>query len=335
MTHEVDIIRAALLFGHAQKAKDLAMFNRRMKHRRSSGLKLKPVKLNITLRGEKGKPFRIALFAIAGLFLIVLATNALKPTVQLRNTAEIREICEAGVLKVGVRDDIPNFAENGIGFEIELARLFADYLIPDSTDGVSIEYVTVSDKTASNKLSDGSVDAVFALMQNGAKKSCSYSYPYFTDTCYAVITRAVENRPLNELKIGYVQNTSSESILQRYISAHETKVERSLLDKLLKRTVELPPDAITFNTVGFASYPDMLLALKNGHIDVASIPGVFIKKYSSEFSFKLYPETFGEIEYCVAVSSDSPAIAELANMFIYDLKQNGDMSRLFEKYGLE
>lgn len=311
------------------------MFNEKKRHRRSSGLKFKPIKLNITLRSEKGKPFRIALFAIAGLVLIVFATNALKPTVQLRNTAEIREICEEGVLTVGVRNDIPGFSENGEGFEIELARLFADYLSPDSGDDVSIEYVTISDKTASNKLSDGSVDAVFALMQNGAKKSCSYSYPYFTDTCYAVMTRNVANKPLNELKLGYVQNTSSESILRKYVSAHETKVERSLLDKLLKRSVELPPDAITFNTIGFASYPDLLLALRNGHIDVASVPGVFLKKYAPEFSFELYPESFGEIEYCVATSSDSPAIAELANMFIYALNQNGDMGRLLQKYGLD
>ncbi len=38
------------------------------------------------------------------------------------NTPEIQRIRERGVLAVGVRDDMPLFAEGGEGFEIELAQ---------------------------------------------------------------------------------------------------------------------------------------------------------------------------------------------------------------------
>ena len=92
----------------------LIMKNRHHHPRRSflrDGKQHKKLRLNFTLRGEKGKPVRIALCCAAGLVLLVLLAALLKPRTQLMNTPEIQRIRERGVLAVGVRDDMPLFAE--------------------------------------------------------------------------------------------------------------------------------------------------------------------------------------------------------------------------------
>lgn len=67
----------------------LIMKNRHHHPRRSflrDGKQHKKLRLNFTLRGEKGKPVRIALCCAAGLVLLVLLAALLKPRTQLMNT---------------------------------------------------------------------------------------------------------------------------------------------------------------------------------------------------------------------------------------------------------
>ena len=129
----------------------LIMKNRHHHPRRSflrDGKQHKKLRLNFTLRGEKGKPVRIALCCAAGLVLLVLLAALLKPRTQLMNTPEIQRIRERGVLAVGVRDDMPLFAEGGEGFEIELAQKFAAYLLPDTAGDAAAKLITVNGQTA-------------------------------------------------------------------------------------------------------------------------------------------------------------------------------------------
>ena len=175
-------------------------------HRRGS--RLRPLKMNITLKGDRGKPLRIAVLVIAAIVVLVLAANIFRPKVQLQNTPEYNRIQELGVLTVGVLDGMPGFSDNGEGFEVELAKRFAQYLLPDSEGDAAIKLVTVTDMTASTKLSDGSVDAVFALMQKGGSSRFSYSYSYYTDECVVAIPENADEKPLNEMVIGYVQSSA-------------------------------------------------------------------------------------------------------------------------------
>lgn len=295
----------------------------------------KPPRLNITLKGERGKPLRIIICSILALTLIIIASNLFRPNVQLMSTAEVQRITSKGVLTVGIRDDVPNFAEAGEGLEVELAKLFSEYLMPEAAEGTAIKYVNITDKTASTKLYDGSVDAVLGLMQRGASSQYAYSYSYYTDTCHVAIPEGGESKPFEDMIIGYVQNTAAANTLNDYVSEHETKIEMSIIDKLLNREKELPEGAITFETKAFASYPDMLSALENGRIDGAAIADAFINKYDEEFNFDVHKDSLGYIEYAIAVSSDEPAIAQLADIFIYEMQKNGELDKLLEKYNLK
>ena len=185
------------------------------------------------------------------------------------NTAEMKRIVDRGVLVVGVRDDTPGFSLNGEGLEIELAERFAVYLLPNTEAGSAAKLVTVSGQTAATKLQDGTIDIAIAMMQKGASSKYSYSYAYFTDTCIVAVRAGNESKPLEEMMIGCVQNTAGANVLKNYIDEHETKVRRTLLDRIRGVTPELPANAVTYTKQNFASYPDMLIALSE-HSNISS-----------------------------------------------------------------
>ncbi len=291
--------------------------------------------MNASPRGEGGKYLRVILVIAAVIALIVITAVLGKPKNQLMNAAEMKRISDRGVLIVGVRDDVPGFAFEGEGLEIELAMLFADYLLPETESDAAAKLVTVSGQTAATKLSDGSIDVAIALMEKDASSKYAYSYPYYTDTCIVAVNEGGEHAPLTDITIGYVQNTAGANVLNRYISKHETKVERSLIDRIRGITPELPEDAVVFTKKAFASYPDMLTALREGRIGGAVLTGVYADRYRGEFSFSVHDTELGKVEYAITASADEPAAAQLADVFIYELRQSGRLDQLLEKYGLK
>lgn len=289
----------------------------------------------LTLKGRQGRPLRIALCVIAGIFALIVVSKLLKPQVQLRNTAEVKKIVDRGVLIVGVRNDIPRFNGDDDGFEIELARRFAEFMLPENGAEQRVKLVKVSAKTAVTKLSDGTIDAAIALMQRGATGKFAYSYPYYEDDCVIAVKDRNNLTPIEKMRIGFVQNTAGENALKKYIDAHETKIETSIFDKLRGIKKELPPDAVIFDKKAFASYPELFKALETGKIDCAALPRVNADKYSGEYSFFVREDTLGKISYSIAVSADESAVAQLANVFLYELDQSGELEKLLEKYDLK
>ena len=310
---------------------------KKFRFRRSSFKRPKKPHINFTLRGEKGRIPRIILFVLAAVLIVVLLFVFLKPEKQLMNTPEVQRVLDRGVLYVGIRDNMPSFAFDGEGFEAELAEKFAEFLLSDIHDDTAVKFVTVSSKTAVAKLSDGSVDVVIALMPKDASVMHSYSYSYYTDECRMLVMPGNENRKPSEMLIGYVQQTPSENVLKKYADEHETKVKISLIDKITGKEPELPPDAVKFNLKPFASYPDILNALYRGRIDGAVISGAYMIKYKADIEmhgFKLHNETIGDIEYAVTARDDEPALTQLADRFIYELQESGELDMLLAKYGL-
>lgn len=295
-------------------------------------------KLNITFKGEAGKHWRRGAYLIAALIALVLFVSLLRPEVQLMHTAEMERISQRGVLIVGVRSDIPGFAEKGVGFEIELANRFAQYLLPDTPEDTVVKLVEVSGAAASAKLSDGSIDIAIALMDSGIGSSFSYSYAYYTDSCSVIVNAGDENTELEELTIGYVQNTAPARRLLKYKEATTVTVEPNFIERLLGKEPEERKldDAHELSVKAFASYPDLLNALGRKDISAAVMSGVYCSKYEDEYEFKYnkYGSLLGTIDYSVAASSDEPALTQLADMFIYDLRESGELDSMLKKYGL-
>ena len=325
------------------------VMKKKARFRRNSFKKPHRPHIKFTLHGEEGKIPRIILSVLAAVTVIVLLFVFLKPHKQLMKSPEVRRIQDRGVLYAGIRNDMPAFAYDSEGFEAELAERFAEYLLCDSQGdaqfhpavnahgGSAVKFVTVSSKTTAAKLSDGSVDIVIALMPKDADIMYSYSYSYYTDECPVLVHSGSENKKLSDMLIGYVQQTPAESVLKKYADEHETKVKVGLFDKISGKEPELPPDAVRFDLKPFASYPDILNALYRGRIDGAVISGAYMIKYKAEiekYGFTRHNEDIGSIEYAITAREDESALTQLADMFIYDLQQSGELDALLKKYGL-
>lgn len=293
-----------------------------------------------TLKGHEGRWLRWGLIAFAVLLIALIAVKFLKPETQLMNSVEIRRIEEKGILTVGVREDIPGFCDNGEGLEAELARLFAQRILPDSEEPVKL--VPCTSTTVTTKLQDDSIDVAIALRPTGSSSGCSFSYPYFTDKVYLVTLSAENAAKLpKDLKIGYIPETPAGSAFTSYVKKLTAAPEQSIISKLLRKpkpTAE-PGSAITIDSTRCGSYDELISALVSGRIEAAVMAGAYVNKYFCVEREELELPThylcgtvIGTVDYCIISSSEDQAFTLLSNMLIYELKNNGELEGMVEKW---
>ncbi|MBR3460856.1 MAG: transporter substrate-binding domain-containing protein [Clostridia bacterium] len=293
-----------------------------------------------SIKGHEGRWIRRTLIIAAVALGAVILSRFFKPEAQLMNSIEIERIESAGVLSVGVRDDMPGFCEDGVGFEAELASLLARRLLPNSDEPLKL--VPCTSKTVSTKLYDGTIDVAIALQVEGGDRSYAYSYPYFTDDIH-LVTLSQENtsKQIQELVVGYIPETPAGRVFESYLSGLNPVPERGIIDRLLKKPVTTPDpeNTITVESVTYGSYDELLSALKIGRIDAAALAGAYVNKYcnvlAEETGIKEYylcDIDVGSVNYCMVSSSEEPALMQLADMLIYDLKSGGKFSELTQRY---
>ena len=286
-----------------------------------------------TLKGREGRWWRRGLIALAVLIIALVAIKFLKPETQLMNSVEIGRIEEKGILTVGVRDDMPGFCENGEGLEAELARLLARRILPDSEEPVKL--VTCTSTTVTTKLQDGTIDVAIALRPTGSSSGYSFSYPYFTDKVYLVTLTSENGAKLpRDLRIGYIPETPAGSVFRTYVKQITAEPEQSIISKLLRRPrpTAAPGSEVTIEQVRCGSYEELLDALSSGRIDAAVMAGAYVNKYfivpEDAPEYYLCGTVLGTVDYCIISSSEEPALTLLADMLIYELKNNGSLESL-------
>ena len=70
------------------------------------------------------------------------------------------------------------------------------------------------------------------------------------------------------------------------------------------------------NFIRFASYTELADGLEEGKVDMIFINGIMAEKYGMTNSFALRAEDPGALSYAVAVYSDKPALATVADTFL-------------------
>lgn len=293
-----------------------------------------------TLKGREGRWFRRVLIGLGVIILALILVRFFKPETQLMSSVEIRRIESAGVLNVAVRDDMPCFCENGVGFEAELAKLIAKRILPDSDEPVRL--VPCSSTTVTTKLKDGSVDIAIALQTSGQGSDYSYSYTYYSDKI-EFVTLDAENvdKGLGELTVGYVTETAAGKKFASYVKELAAAPEQGMIDRLLRRPKPTadPNTAVFVETKKYGSFDELIAALKRGDIDAAVMTAAYVNKYFKVLAeqteapeWYLCAQDAGTVDYCVMCSSDEPALVQLADMLIYELKESGELGRLVQKY---
>lgn len=291
-----------------------------------------------TLRGEEGKRPRRVVAVAAGVVLLAVLAFSLRADPVLMNSAEIATIWDHGVLRVGVRADVPGMGQDGAGLEIELAALLARKIMEADRRYIGtnpLELVEVSAMNVAAKLSDGAIDAAICLMPKGANAAYAYSRAYYADEILLLTRPGETNVKIENIDIGCIQNASSTSLyvpsgavynaLAAYIDAHPQ-------DRL---TTVSAAGTSSRRIVAYASYEDLFKGLAGGEVDAAALCALTAEKYEASYSFGVSPVRIGSLEYAVVSLAEQSAVAALADIMLAGMEQDGSLAALKEKYGLK
>lgn len=235
-------------------------------------------------------------------------------------TQDVQKIIDKGVLTVGTKTDVPKFgykdpASNEVeGFEVDLAKSIAKKIFGDED---KIETVAVNAKTRGPLLDNGEIDLVIATFTITDERKASYNFsePYFEDAIGLLVKKSFGYESLADLdgkKIGVAQSSTTKN---------------SLLEEAEKLDISLE-----FNEYG--SYPEIKAALDAGRIDCFSVDGAILNGYLDD-NTEILNDKYNPQEYGVASKKSNTGLAELVNEVILEMKENGELAALIEKWGIK
>lgn len=233
---------------------------------------------------------------------------------------DIKAIKDRGVLKVGVKVDVPKFGfkdpQSGKidGFEIDLTKAIAKKILGDEN---KIDLQGVTAKTRGPLLDNGEIDLVIATftITEERKQSYNFSDPYFTDGVALMVKKASGIQDLKGLdgkKIGVAQSATSKKAIQ------------DEADKL----------GIKVSFLEFGTYPEIKTALDSGRIDCFSVDGAILLGYLDD-STVILKDRFSPQQYGVASKKSNTALAKLVNDTIAEMVKSGEMDKLLTKWGIK
>lgn len=234
--------------------------------------------------------------------------------------ADIKAIKDRGVLKVGVKVDVPKFgfkdpATGKIdGMEIDLAKAIAKKILGDEN---KVEVQAVTAKTRGPLLDNGEVDLVIATftITDERKQSYNFSDPYFIDGVALMVKKdsGIQSlKDMNGKKIGVAQSATSKKAIQ---------------DAAVK-------DGVKVSFLEFGTYPEIKTALDSGRVDCFSVDGAILYGYLDD-STVILADRYTPQEYGVASKKTNTNLAKVVNDTINDMKKSGELDKLIQKWGLK
>ncbi|QJW47688.1 transporter substrate-binding domain-containing protein [bacterium BFN5] len=262
----------------------------------------------------------MSLIIIAG--LLVAGCGSSTPTNQAAGgeAPEIKAIKDRGVLKVGVKVDVPKFGfkdpQTGKidGMEIDLARKLAKKILGDEN---KIDVQAVTAKTRGPLLDNGEIDLVIATftITEERKQSYNFSDPYFSDGVALMVKKNAGIQSLKDLngkKIGVAQSATS---------------KKALIDEVEKQGLKV-------QFLEFGTYPEIKTALDSGRIDCFSVDAAILFGYLDD-STTILPDRYSPQLYGIASKKANTGLAKLANDTVGEMKSSGELDKLIQKWGLK
>lgn len=233
---------------------------------------------------------------------------------------DIKAIKDRGVLKAGVKVDVPKFGykdpkTNKIeGFEIDLTRAIAAKILGDEN---KVDLQAVTSKTRGPLLDSGEVDIIAATftITDERKKSYDFSEPYFTDGVGLMVKKDSGIKSLKDMngkKIGVAQSATSKKAIQ------------DAADKLV----------IKLQFLEFGTFPEIKSALDAGRVDCFSVDGAILYGYLDDTTVIL-DDRFSPQDYGIASKKGNTGLSKIVNDTIAGMKASGEMDKLLVKWGLK
>ncbi len=248
--------------------------------------------------------------------------------------ADVQEIIDRGVLRVGVKNAVVGFGyqdpitQEYSGMEISLAEKIAENL------GVDVEFTTVTAATRSEVLDAGDIDCVLATftITDERKQTWDFSTPYYTD----YVTVLVQNdsgitslEGLKDKKVGVSSgSTSARSLVQEMIDKGYISGEGFDMETFDPAAWT---EGISFQQ--YDDYPTISTALSAGEISAFCVDKSILAIYHTD-DRSYIEEQFAPQEYGVATTKGS-GLSGVVDELIKGWLEDGTIEALISENGLE
>lgn len=236
------------------------------------------------------------------------------------DSKEIQAIKDRGVLKVGVKVDVPKFGYKNPssgeieGFEIDLSKQIAKKILGDES---KVEFQGVTAKTRGPLLDNGEIDMVVATftITEERKKSYNFSDSYLKDGIGLLVKKDSGAKVLKDLDgktIGVAQSSTTKKALEE----------------------QATKDGITLKFSEYGSYPEIKAALDSGRVNCFAVDASILNGYLDDTSVIL-DDRYNPQEYGIASKKDNTELAKIINEVINEMKSSGEMDKLIEKWEIK
>ncbi|AVK48158.1 adhesin [Clostridium sp. MF28] len=258
-----------------------------------------------------------------GVCMMMAGCSSSTPTNTGGNTAEAKEIQaikDRGVLKVGVKVDVPKYGYKNPqtgemeGLEIDLSKAIAKKILGDES---KVEFQGVTAKTRGPLLDNGEIDMVAATftITDERKKSYNFSDPYIKDGVGLLVKKSLGASSLKDLDgktIGVTQSATTKTALQK----------------------EAEKEGITLKFSELGGYPELKAALDSGRIDCFAVDASILNGYVDD-STVILNDRYDPQEYGIATKKDNTELAKEVNEVINDMKSSGEIDKLIAKWDIK
>lgn len=264
-------------------------------------------------------------FSILGLIAVIfltlfsfaqLAPKQAQAASKDRLPDQVQAIKKRGVLRVGVKQDVPNFGyydsktSTYKGMEIDLAKKIADSI------GVKVQYVPVTAQTREALLDNGQTDIMIATYTITDERKTNYSItnPYYYDEIGFLVNKksGITNpKQLDGKRIGVAQGSTTKASLEAYAK----------------------DNGIHFNFVQLGSYPELSIALRAYRIDAFSVDKSILTGYVGKQN-QILEQGFDTMEYGIAAKKSNSEITDYINDQLAQWQADGSLQKIYDSYNL-
>jgi glutamate transport system substrate-binding protein len=233
---------------------------------------------------------------------------------QLEDGTRMKEIADAGTIKVGVKYDQPGLGFKGAtddvpsGFDVEIAKILVSKLGIDPQSD-KVEWVETVSDNREPFLESGKVDLVLASysITDERRQLVGQTGPYMVTGQQLLVKSDSDVDSIDDLKGKEVCSvTGSTSI-----------------DKIKEKGAK---------GVGFDSYSECVQKVLDGAVEGMSTDGSILAGFAAENEgeLKVVGEPFSEERIGVGYSKDSPEMCEWINGVLEESFDNGSWAKAFE-----
>ncbi|MFC5631874.1 MULTISPECIES: transporter substrate-binding domain-containing protein [Streptococcus] len=256
---------------------------------------------------KKGK-----IFTLLTLLIVGLGTT----TVSATESTKVDAIKKSGLLRVGVKQDVPNFgylnAENNQfeGMEIDIAKKLADSL------DVKVEYTPVTTQTREPLMDNGQVDVIIATYTITEQRQANFSIsdPYYYDQIGFLVRKKSNIHTMDDLDgltIGVAQGATTKANLKTYAEEN----------------------GLTFKFVQLGSYPELTMSLQAKRIDAFSVDKSLLSGYVHKGN-RMLKDGFNTQAYGIATKKTNTDLTDFINEQLNKWRKDGSLQKIYDKFNL-